>query len=166
MTLIDLLDGEETLTTEQAALDEHDDLVTTLTVRILALVNAASPTSPREVSVRELLEHRCKWLESRLSETETALTSLSHKAVCRLQHYHEQTLDYKKEIAEISNTLLSLTLDESDALPSMIADLEKKLFDCSLHLRELSHSGTTRTLPTPPDPKGIKLVFLHLMDTF
>ena len=71
--------------------------------------------------------------------------------------------DFKKEIAELSNTLLSLTLDESDVLPSVIADLDKKLFNLSLHLKELSHSGTTRssdvtqTSPIPPDPKGIRL---------
>ena len=72
-------------------------------------------------------------------------------------------MDFKKEITELGNTLLSLTLDESDVLPSMIADLEKKLFDLSLRLKELFHSGTTRassatrTSPTPPDPKGIRL---------
>ena len=163
LSLIDLIDDEETLTSEQATLDEHDDLVAALTVRILALADAATRTPPREVSTRELLARRCKRLESRLSETDAALTPLSHEDVCRLQQYQEQTSDFKKEIAELSNTLLSLTLDESDVLPSVIADLEKKLFDLSLHLKELSHSDTTRssgatcTSPISPDPKGIRL---------
>ena len=106
-----------------------------------------------------------KRLESRLSETAAACTSLSHDDV---QQHQEQTLDFKKEIAELGNALLSLTLEESDVLPSMTADLEKKLFDLSLHLKEISHSGTVRasstthTTPTPPDPKGIRLPKLEV----
>ena len=93
-------------------------------MRILALADAASPTSP---SPPELLVHRCKRLESCLSDTDTASTSLSHEDVCRLQQYQEQVLDFKREIAEMGNALLSLTLDDRDVLPSMITDLEKKL---------------------------------------
>ena len=44
LTLIDLIDepDEETLLTEQATLDEHDDLVASLTVRIMTLADYAS----------------------------------------------------------------------------------------------------------------------------
>ena len=83
LALIDLVDDDEaTLTDEQVALDDHDDLVATLTVRIMALADATTHTFPREVSARELLVRWCKRLESRLSETAAALTSLSHKDVC------------------------------------------------------------------------------------
>ena len=97
LALIDLVDDDEaTLTGEQAALDEHDDLVATLTVRIMALADATTRTFSREVSAHELLVRLCKHLESRLSETAAALMSLSHEDVCRLQQYQEQTLDFKK----------------------------------------------------------------------
>ena len=81
LSLIDLEDDEEVLTSEQATLDEHDDLVATLTVRILALADTVTRSSPREVSARELLARRCKRLESHLSETDATLTSLSHEDV-------------------------------------------------------------------------------------
>ena len=157
LTLIDLVEDDETLIAEQATQDENDDLIASLTVRILALADATSPTSTREVSPRELLVRRCSRLESRLSETDTALSSLSHEDVCRLQQHQEQLSNFKRESAEIGNALLLLTLDDSDVLLSMIADLEKKLFDCSLHLKELSRSDSTVTTPTRSDPKGIKL---------
>ena len=38
-----------------------------------------------------------------------------------------------------------------------IASLDKILFECSLHHKELSYSSTTPALPTHSDPKGVKL---------
>ena len=62
----------------------------------------------------------------------------------------------KKEMNEINNSLLSLTLEESDSLPTRVASLEKKLFDCSLLHKQLSHSSTT-SIPPHPETKGVKL---------
>ena len=156
LTLIDLTHDDETIT-EQATLDEHDDLVAALYVRIMTLADSTT-TSTREMSAREFLVHRCDRLESRLTETATALTSLTHGDVCKLQQYQEQALDFKREIAKMSNSLLSLTLKESDTLPPKIASLEKKLFDCSLSLKELLRSGTSPSSSlSHPDPKGMKL---------
>lgn len=159
LSLIDLIEDDEILTEEQATLDEHDDLVASLTVRIMTL--ADSTASSREVSTREVLVRRCDCLEFRLLETNTALSSLTHEDVCQLQQYQEQLLDFKREIAEISNTSLSLTFEEADALSTKITVLEKKLFDCSLCHKELLHSDTP-TLATHSDPKGVKLPKLNV----
>ena len=90
--------------------------------------------------------------------------SLSREDVCRLEQHHEQLLDFKKEMSEINDKLLSLTLEESDALPARITSLERKLFDCSLRHKELSHSSTTCTSTSPAysDPKGVKLPKLNV----
>ena len=145
--------------TEQATLDEHDDLyiVAALTVRIMTLADSTT-TSTKGVSAREFLVRRCDRLESRLTETATALTSLTYEDVCKLQQYQEQVLDFKREIGEISNSLLSLTLEDSDTLPPKITNLEKKLFDCSLSLKELSRSSTSPSSTlSHSDPKEVKL---------
>lgn len=155
LTLIDLMEDDETLIAEQATLYEHDDLVAAFTVCIMKLTDSTT-TSTREVSACEYLACRCDCLESHLTETATASPSLTHEDVCELQQYQEQSLDYKRERAEISNTLLSLTLKESDIMPSRIKSLKKQLFDCSLRLKELSHSGTTSSSLSHPDPKGVK----------
>ena len=110
LTVIDLTDDEEALATEQAVLDEHDDLVASLTVRILALDSARTVSTPT-VSDRDLLLRRCDRLESRLTDTNSALTSLSGEDRCLLEQHHEQLLDFKKEISVINNNLLSLTLE-------------------------------------------------------
>ena len=92
MAIIDLTEDDYTaLPDEQAVLqlDEHDNLVATLTVRIMALADAAVPSSTRSVSEREILTRRCNHLESQLTEVEfqTALVSLSHDDVCQLDEY-------------------------------------------------------------------------------
>ena len=71
LTLINLMDDDETLITEQSTLDEHDDLVVALTVRIVMLADSTT-TSTRRVSACEFLVCRCDHLESRLTETATA----------------------------------------------------------------------------------------------
>ena len=40
VTVIDLIDDDDTLITEQALLDEHDDLVASVTVRIMTLADS------------------------------------------------------------------------------------------------------------------------------
>ena len=87
-----------------------------------------------------------------------ALSSLTADDKFRLQQYSDQLLDYKGELSEINNTMLTLTLGGSDPLPAKIPELEKSLFECSLRHKELSHTASS-----PPaagassDPRGIKL---------
>ena len=94
LTLVELRE-DEALIVEQATLDEHDDLIAALTVRIMKLADSTA-TSSKAVSTHEFLVHRCERLESRLTETATALTSLTREDVCKLQQYQEQSLDFKK----------------------------------------------------------------------
>ena len=98
----------------------------------MALADSTNTTSMTKVSESELLSRRCDRLETRLSGTETALTSLTHEDVCRLEQHREELLDFKKELSGINDRLLSLELDESSLLPTMVTNLEKKFFDCSL----------------------------------
>ena len=154
LILVELTEDDDALIVEQAI---HDDPVAALTVRIMTLADSTT-TSTKAVSARELLVCSCECLESRLPEISTALTSMIHVDVCKLQLYQEQSLDFLREMEEISNTLLSLTLEESDDLPSRVTHLEKRLFDCSLCLKKLLHSGITPLSSlSHPDPKGVKL---------
>ena len=50
VTVIDLIDDDDTLITEQALLDEHDDLVASLTVCIMTLADSANPSSTKTIS--------------------------------------------------------------------------------------------------------------------
>ena len=53
LTIVELTDDEGTLSTEQVALDEHD-ILASLTVRILALVEATRPVPAAKVTERDL----------------------------------------------------------------------------------------------------------------
>ena len=96
MALIDMIDNDEELSDEQAVLDDHDDIVASLTVRILKLID--DNTSTTTVSTRELLSRRCDRLEARIAETDAVLETLTSADVCKLQQYQEQLLDFKKEV--------------------------------------------------------------------
>ena len=54
--LVDLIDDEEALLTEQNTLDDHDDHVAVLTARIRQLVSACTPSS--DLSLRKIASRR------------------------------------------------------------------------------------------------------------
>ena len=64
--LVDLIDDEEALLTEQNTLDDHDDLVAVLTARIRQLVSAC--TSSSDLSLRKIASRRLSHLQKSLSE--------------------------------------------------------------------------------------------------
>ena len=159
LTIVDLTDDKGTLSTEQLVLDKHDNIVTSLTVRILALVEATRPVLAATVTERDLLLCRCYRFESHLGETDSALASLTGEDKCSLEQHRKQLLNFKKELSEINNSLLSLTPEDAGSLPTRAASLEKKLFDCSLHHKQLSRTTTTPTSlrATDAGPMGVKL---------
>ena len=154
LAIVDITDDDESLEAEQVTLDTHDDLVASLTICIMVLIETTNPACPLRIEGRELLARKCTRLESCLTETSTALTPGDK---FQLQQYHDQLLDYKSEFSEIDNTLQTLTLEESDSLPVKISQLERGLFECSLRHKELCHTAPSPTTTTPSDPRGIKL---------
>ena len=55
LSLIDLIDDEDTLATEQAALDEHDDIIAFLDLCIQALINSINSSTATKVDDRKIL---------------------------------------------------------------------------------------------------------------
>ena len=126
-------------------------------------VLTTSSATPTHIDQRKVLARKLQHLEKSLSsasETVSSLTSHS-KDICRLQQHEEQLSDYKKDLADFRNSLLSLDLTEGDESLELHATLEKLFFDCSLQIKELlrphapPHEPTTA--PTPSDNKGVKL---------
>ena len=163
-SLIDLIDDDATLATEQETLDQHDDDVTALTVLIRQVLTVSSAT-PTHIDQHKVLARKLQHLEKSLasvSETIGSLTSHS-KDICRLKQHEEQLSDYKKDLADFRNGLLSLDLTEGNELLGLHAALEKRFFDCSLQIKELlrphalAHEPTPAPTSTPSDSKGVKL---------
>ena len=157
--LVDLVDDEETLLKEQSMLDDHDDLVAELGVRIQQLISIC--TSSSVTSSHKIAARRLSYSQKNLSSISTAVASLSGGPddTCLLLQYEDQLGDCKKELADIRNSLLSLGLEETDSLSTLLVSLEKELFGCSLKMKQLLHASShSHDLPTVPlDGKGVKL---------
>ena len=83
-SLIDLIDDDETLEKEQETLGQHDDDVTTLTVRIQRLTTLSS-TTPTNLDHRKVLMRKLQHLEKSLSlVNETVSSSGRSEDICRL----------------------------------------------------------------------------------
>ena len=77
-----------------------------------------------------------------------------------LEQYREQLIDHKRELTAVYEDLTALDLDDGDDLVVLHAKLEKLLFSCSLHIKELLRSDPATT-PTATN-KGVKLPKLNV----
>jgi DNA repair exonuclease SbcCD ATPase subunit len=159
-SVVDLVTAEEELVGEQDTIDQHDDIVEELSVRIQKLVSICSnlsedPSAPRSIHSRKL-EH----LDKDLSAINTAIDSLDPGTdhTCRLQLHQEQIADFRRKLADIRDGLLAMNLDNSDDLMQRHVILEKVFFDCSLLIEErlkTVHYSTASS--TWKDGNGVRL---------
>ena len=82
-------------------------------------------------------------MASQQSTLQSALTAESAE-LHLLHQYQEQLSDFKKELADVRQTLLSFGVEEGDELETSTNAIDKVLFDCSLQLKKLLF-----TLPNP-----------------
>ena len=115
--LIDLIDDDETMGKEQEALDQHDDDVAALAVSLQKLITVSS-AMPTNSDHRKVLTCKLQHLEKSLTLVSENISSLSShpEDICRLQQHEEQLSDYKKDLAEFRNSLLSSSIEEDDEL--------------------------------------------------
>ena len=85
LSLIDMIDDEEALGTEQCTLDDHEDFVASLAVSLQALI-ALGDVPTTKISERKVLSRRLK-LHDCLSTANEAITALTGEGadVCRLK---------------------------------------------------------------------------------
>ena len=106
------------------------------------------------------LATRLKDLEMKVDQPTTL--DLAHRMLQKLDNLHqyeEQLRDYKKDLGDIRDSLLSQDLHESGELYTLQAKLEKEMFDCSLQIKKLLllSRRPPESTPTPDDGKGVKL---------
>lgn len=157
MSVVDLVDEEEA---EQATLDNHDDLVASMTLRIQKLIATLKPPPDRRVESHKLLTRKLKRIQDCLSAINDAVGALTGDAkdIRRLRLHEEQLGDSKKDLSAIKTELMSLDLAETDELVTKQAELEQLLFDCSLRIRELlARTSTPTTSSTHTESPGLKL---------
>lgn len=85
-----------------------------------------------------------------------------HDDVSLLEQYHEESADYKKELASVYEELAALDLDDSDELV-LHTKLEKLWFDCSHKVKKLLSMHVLKSTSTHNvDGKGVRLPKLDI----
>ena len=163
LSIVDLLEEKTDLEVEQAILDEHDDIVSAITLRLKALIEPREEPPPPDE--RKILARRLKRVEGRLTSVNEAITALGETPdLCHVERYVEQLQDEKKELAELSVKPYSLDLEDTDELVTLHTGLEERLFDYMLRAKRLAQSRAPLTddALTRPESRGIKLPKLEV----
>ena len=81
--------------------------------------------------------------------------------VCLLRQLEEQLSDIKAELSDVSKSLLTMDVDDSDALCVMQVKLTKEIFECGVMIKKQllpPHAAASDPSSTPaPEGKGLKL---------
>ena len=162
--IVDLTEDEDALRREQETLNEQDDLLAELSVRITRLIGrcTAVDATPRKITARKL--SHIKKAISHISSAIAALIGDPDDKYLLLQ-FEEQFIDLKKELSDIRRDLLSSELEESDELVVLPATLESDMFNSSIKIKKLISSSTpTSAVPTtsPSESKGVRLPKLEV----
>lgn len=159
--VVDALDDEGTLAKEQETLDQHDNDIAWLAVRIEQLIATSDLAS--ESGTRKIALRRLSCVKSNLSAIRSAISELTGDPAEThlLHHYQEQLSDFKKELGDIRHSLLSLGLKEGDELEVSATTLDKEIFDSGLQVKKLLFTPHARPPPEPsvesPGSMGVKL---------
>ena len=161
MSMIDLIDDEGTAQAEQTTLDNHDDLIASMTLHIQKLIALVNPAPDGRIDNCKILARRLKQILGRPSAVSDAISTLigDSKDVHRLQLHEEQKGDSKKYLSAMKMELISLDLEEADELVMKQTELEQLLFDCSLEVKELLARSSTPTSSSSAhaESPGLKL---------
>ena len=137
LELIDLVEDSEVLEKEQDTLDNHDDAITDMNIRLKRLCSIAtsSSTDQQRMSSRKLAH-----LEKGILTIQGAVATLpaDHDDVSLIEQYEAQLSDYKTELSAVHTRLLAI--DDEDEVKDQLAThskLEAVLFECFHNIRKL-----------------------------
>ena len=165
--VLDLIDesDDEALMKEEDILDQHEDTVAALILRIQKIMThtptAHALTPPIELSTpdpHKMTARRLSRLELGLRNTESSLSGLSedHDDSSLLEQFMEQLADHKRELSTIHEDLISLDLENDHELVTQHVDLERLQFECSHKVKKLM-STISKTNAPVADGKGVRL---------
>ena len=167
--IVDAIEDDKYLDTnlakEQDELDNHDNTVSDLSLRLENLILTCS--SKTDTAAQGIASRRLTNLRERLSHASSEL-SRTPEYVSVIEQYREQTSDYKKELSDIRNYIVTTCSPaESNTLINItIVDLEKLVFDICLTIRKKSHKTPATSEEAPPatssDSKKVRLPTLDI----
>ena len=139
LAIVDLLE-EDAAEGQQAVLDENDDRVSALIMRMQCLCNraAASLTRSTGSNPTELISKRLQHLEKEMLTVGDTMKAVPVAVVdsCILQQFEEAFGVIKSQLADVSRQILSFDGDGGD-LSERYARLSQRLFDECLKIKRL-----------------------------
>ena len=127
LAIINRTDAEDILAEEQQSLDDNEDHISELSVRIqrlMALATASTGLDVAKVATRQLALLRTK-LES-IDEAVRNVDNAEENATCTLEEYRDQVIVVKTELATLNASLLSSDVaTDGPIMPSCKTILER-----------------------------------------
>jgi hypothetical protein len=161
--LINLIDegNEDSLETEQATLDKHDDDVATLTVRLETLSTSADHTRTAVIpDPRKPLSRRLSRIRAGLKRIrDIAASTDAPIEPSVLMQCQEEATDFKKDLAALYDELISKDVAEDDELSVAHSALETELSSIASKIKGLLAAAPSETSSprSTPDGSGVKL---------
>ena len=152
----------DALSKEQKTLDLHEEDIALLSARIRQVMNScASPSSySPAIDNRKVVTRKLSRLEKAVSLIREAINaSPAPTDACLLAQFEEQLRDLKSELSGVSDSILNMDLDETDAITKSHDAMEKEMFNCGLKIKQLlslTHTPSVASTPVSTD-KGVKL---------
>ena len=87
-----------------------------------------------DVDDQNTISRKMKHLRKDLSIVKDSI--INHPDLYVLHQHEEDLRDYKEELSDVRNDLLSLELKEEDELSVQLSALEHAMFDCCLEVRK------------------------------
>ncbi len=135
MDIIDAVADDEAAAAEQSELDSDDDGIASLQVRLETLLtSSAISTFTLTPDIRIVAERRLDEIDWRLSLVNTAVSRLTSSPLDlhMVDLYKEQLGEFKRELSEIRNEVLTIFKDGSDDLILKVQQLDWQMFDLSV----------------------------------
>ena len=161
LAIIDRNEGEA-LAGEQQVLDDHDDQVSELSVRIQRLINLA--TKAKIPDVAQVADRQLTLLQTKLDSINAAIRDLDDTeddAACSLEEYRDQVTEVKTELAAIESSLFKSDIRTDDPVMQSQARVDKAAFDCQLKIRKCLRT-LTATPAKSTEPKASKTIATKL----
>ena len=166
--ILDVIEDEGQLTTGQETLDQHDDDIADLSLRIQTVMDLARSTTPtlapstpavdtHSLPNRSILERRSTQFQARLISINEKIDDFKDDGseIHLISLYQEYLADLKKELSELRNEILAITVDTSDPLMSNTQKQEDNIFGMAVKVKKLlfssssskEHSTSTKATP-------------------
>ena len=158
--VVDQLDEKADLLEQQEILDQVEEDIAALGLRLSQLTKSATPTAPSDRE-RRILNKKLTHIDRTLHSVNEAVSAIDSASPDKhlVKQYEVQLGDIKSNLRDAHSDMLSLELEEGDDLDTLYSGLERLMFDCSLKVSRLV--GDTEPVPVTPRPtiehKGVRL---------